>query len=129
MFHPQTINNFDTGAKRYLEGQALWDKKYSRQVKKVARHREKNLRLAKEDTNKVMDKLHNRLVREHRASSTASTPEAPGTPSEFSGDKGDISLNSPLWHWSWALEGERPPPSSIVARRDTVSRDSLLGSV
>jgi hypothetical protein len=25
------------------------------------------------------------------------------------------------WDWAWALDGETPPPSAIVSRRDTVS--------
>lgn len=110
------------GAKRYLEGQALWDKKYSSHVKKVARQREKNLALAKEDNIKMMGKLHDRLVRQHRSSPVSSVTSSPSGENAASGDNndGNLSLNSPLWNWSWALEGEDPPASSIVARRDTV---------
>lgn len=28
------------------------------------------------------------------------------------------------WSWSWALDGEAPPPSAIISRRDFVSRKS-----
>ena len=108
------------GVKRYLEGQALWDKKFSNHVKKVARQREKNLALAKEDNIKMMSKLHDRLVRHHRSHPVTADNTSGESAASDNANNGNISLNSPLWNWSWALEGEDPPPSSIVARRDTV---------
>lgn len=49
-----------------------------------------------------------------------------GTPEAAVENDSDIrvTLNSPLWTWSWALDDEVPPPSSIVARGDTASLSS-----
>jgi hypothetical protein len=39
-----------------------------------------------------------------------------------------LVLSSPGWAWSWVLdELENPPPSSIVARRDTEEARQLAG--
>lgn len=38
-------------------------------------------------------------------------------------DEADAERRS--WMWTWALDGEHPPPSSIVSRRDTVEARDL----
>jgi hypothetical protein len=124
-------NPIHKGVKRYLEGRALWDKKFSRQAAKVARQREKKkpAPVGKRENVKVktmVGRLQDRFDRNFRSSTAAAhTPPGPGekenaTTTDNNNDA-NVFLNSPLWNWSWALEGaEDPPPSSIVARRDTV---------
>lgn len=36
-----------------------------------------------------------------------------------------MSDDSNTWSWSWAVSGENPPASSIVARRDTTEARRL----
>ena len=132
---------------RYLNGQALWDKKYKHALKSIRRHRDKNLRNAKErDSGKIrgmwqkrIDK--ERLEREHRKESGGSKvsgrartldEDEPGWETEAASDveddgehgEAEKSLTDELvdqsWSWSWAWGGEVPPPSAIVSRRDFV---------
>jgi len=118
-----TIN--EASAKRYLQGQAAWEKKFSHATKSVARNREKNLKLARKESLRTMSHIHTRLVRDfnhrNRASASSSAVNLGSSPSldETDGPAPQYLLNSTLWSWSWALEGENPPPSSLVARRDT----------
>ena len=113
-------NVTETGAKRYLAGQAVWDKKYAKEVKRVAKHRQKHLKLAKEETSVSLEKLKARLDKEKTSSDSGMEGNRSPTGSNLLEDGDKVDINSPLWNWSWALEGENPPPSSIVARRDTV---------
>ncbi|KAF8318192.1 alpha/beta-hydrolase [Clavulina sp. PMI_390] len=115
----------ETGAKRYLDGQALWNHKYASAAKKVVHDREKNVKQSLKYAGKVLDRLQTQLdtsaISRHRLGSPkgggATIQDIPVPP----GDKQDlrVMLNSPLWTWSWALEDEQPPPSSIAARGDT----------
>ena len=38
-------------------------------------------------------------------------------------DKEDVERHT--WVWTWALDGEHPPPTSIVSRRDTSEARNL----
>lgn len=116
----------ETGTKRYLEGQALWDTKYKDAAKKVARHREKNRKLTIQHATKVIDRIDAKLkgkkaVKGKKDGTDEEIVRGGGSLDEKSADHVRLIVNSPLWTWSWALEGENPPPSSIVARADTVS--------
>ncbi|CAE6468262.1 unnamed protein product [Rhizoctonia solani] len=110
-----TINA--SAVKRYLEGQALWDAKFSGTIKSIAKMRIKNLELARKEGRKSMGAFYGAL--------------ANGTIKEGDGEGGGSPsssvtfLGSPNWSMSWALEGENPPPSSIVSRRDTAEARQL----
>lgn len=124
-------------AMRYIEGQAKWDRKFHRVRKRVARHRKRNLKKAK---NKDADRIRKNWVsvgenikasmpdepaddehhhhhgegeddRDSSSSSSSSSEEFPD------GDDTDLLGST----WGWALNGEAPPPSAIVSRRDLVS--------
>lgn len=98
-----------SAVKRYLEGQALWDAKFSGTIKSIAKMRVKNLELARKEGRKSMSVLHGALA------NGAKTPEEHGG----SPSSSVTFLGSNTWSMGWALEGENPPPSSIVSRRDT----------
>ncbi|QRV97947.1 carbohydrate esterase family 10 protein [Ceratobasidium sp. AG-Ba] len=118
-----TMDLADIGAinaaavKRYLEGQALWDEKFKSTIKSIAKERAKHLELARKEGRKSIAALHGAL--------------ANGSPSRKSeDDTGSASssmtfLGSSTWNMSWALDGENPPPSSIVSRRDTAEARQL----
>jgi hypothetical protein len=99
--------------KRYLDGQALWDAKFSGTLKSIAKTRVKNLKLAREEGRKSMGALAGAL-----ANGTVKESEA-GEEDGASPSSSVTFLGSSNWSMSWALEGENPPPSSIVSRRDT----------
>ncbi|EIW66003.1 hypothetical protein TREMEDRAFT_20822, partial [Tremella mesenterica DSM 1558] len=93
---------------RFLNGQALWDKRYKRTIRKVAKTRKRNLELAK---NKDAGKL-GRVWQEKLRIASGKVSKSSRRGKESRGRKaGD-------WSWKWALEGEAPPPSAIVSRRD-----------
>lgn len=154
-------------AKRYLDGQALWEKKFRRAIKRVAKHRKRNIRHAREKDSSKIAKMWQQKVGEHRMREAEqqkgrdreeSEAEHSEMPSEVDPDdssdssdgedyeargnsaaerKGDQTGAAPTraqsetddrprdndvldqtWSWRWAMEGERPPPSAIVSRRD-----------
>lgn len=106
-------------ARRYLEGQAIWDEKYAKTAKKVKEKRERHVLKAAKDTEKLVVEMEKRLKR----ASTFGVGNGNGNGSEGSGSEDGNGrhplLNDPLFSWGWALDGENPPPSSLVARRDT----------
>lgn len=100
-----------SAVKRYLEGQALWDAKFSGTIKGIAKMRAKNLELARKEGRKSMGALHGALASEHSGRRRSEDGGSASSSMTF--------LGSSTWNMSWALDGENPPPSSIVSRRDT----------
>lgn len=154
-------------AMRYIEGQAKWDRKFHRVKKRVARHRKRNLKKAKEkDATRIMKNWDTVGESMRAAMPVEATPAADrghhghhhhghrrhshghGEPTELAdaeqesdeGDQASISGSSLSSSeisggddmdmlggtWGWALNGEAPPPSAIVSRRDIVSCKFLL---
>ncbi|KAG7449721.1 alpha/beta-hydrolase [Guyanagaster necrorhizus] len=97
----------ELAARRFIEGQAKFDKKFSNAVKAIEKHRIDNLKRAKKDTMRNIAVLQHSLEKEGKTE----------------GDKrikDGLLEASGSWSWAWALDaGETPPPSSIVSRRDT----------
>ncbi|KAF5380574.1 hypothetical protein D9615_004658 [Tricholomella constricta] len=101
--------------RRYLEAQAKFDKKFAHTIRTIEKDRRHNLKLAKKDVKRNMAVLHHALMRDEEGSV--------GTPQ---GLKEGLLASSGSWAWAWALDGEeRPPPSSIVSRRDTAEARRL----
>lgn len=97
--------------RRYIQGKAKYDTKFSGTIKSVCKERQRNLKLARKEGDKSLGHLESYLQKVTEKS-----------------DSGQDVLGSPRlqkvtagsWNWSWALdEDEHPPPSSIVSRRDT----------
>jgi len=93
--------------RRYLEGKAIFDQKYAKELVAVERTRMRNIDLAKKDISRNLTHLQElQHVR------------TPGNQRETSQAFRDgLESSSGAWGWAWA--DERPPPSSIVSRRDT----------
>lgn len=99
----------ELSAKRYLEAQALWDKKFKDTLKTIYKQRQKNL-----EHSEVEDKARLNRLKE-------SAPFQKGDTNEM-----DKVLNSANWSWAWVLAGdENPPSAALVARRDTVEARRL----
>lgn len=128
-------------AMRYIEGQAKWDRKFHRVRKRVARHRKRNLKKAKnKDADRIRknwdtvgetmkaslpdDPHHHHEGEDDRDSTSGSSSSADDIlDGGDGGDGDDTDLLGTTW--GWALNGEAPPPSAIVSRRDLVSAPNL----
>ncbi|KIK95764.1 hypothetical protein PAXRUDRAFT_826684 [Paxillus rubicundulus Ve08.2h10] len=97
----------ERAVRRYLEGKALFDKKYAKEMLTVEKHRNRNIDLAKKDISKNL--VHLQELQKGKGKDNAKE----GTKYFRDG------LESSTGNWGWALADERPPPSSIVSRRDT----------
>lgn len=124
--------------RRYIEGRNLFDVKFAGTMKEIEKRRRKHLTKARKDTIKNMNALKGSVEREKEKVKTeeadsdenALTTKARGIFDKRKEKHEDDSSNqfsisnallaSSGWSWSWALDhNERPPPSSLVARRDT----------
>lgn len=130
-------------ALRYLVGQAKWDHKFKRVHKKVARHRERNLKQANKDLPKIVNRWTTQLDLEQQGkrtqrkgvkgegrtprrlsltdsprTSTSSTEGTDSEDTEWEETPPDTAAIDETWQWQWALHDEMPPPSAIVSRRD-----------
>lgn len=97
---------------RYAKGKERSDKKFAQAIKRIEKQRLRNIDRASRDMNQHIAALQHYLDRESPAVTAVSTSMGTGT------DQATRAASS--WNMAWALdEDERPPPSSIVARRDT----------
>lgn len=97
----------ERAVRRYLEGKALFDQKYAKELLTIEKQRNRNIDLAKKDIARKI--THFQELQNGRAS---------GKQKETSQAFRD-GLESPTGAWGWAWADEQPPPSSIVSRRDT----------
>ena len=96
---------------RYATAKKRSDKKFAHTIKRIEKKRLRNIDRASRDMNQHIAALQHYLDRENQATA-GSTLKGTDT------DRTKRSTSS--WNMAWALdEDERPPPSSIVARRDT----------
>ncbi|PFH52167.1 hypothetical protein AMATHDRAFT_140737 [Amanita thiersii Skay4041] len=99
--------------RRYLEGSAKFTRKFAKQIKLVEKHRRQTLERAEREATKHLDALCDSMKKQQE---------------EGKEDTRSLSDFVPSWNsgWSWILDGnEQPPPSSIVARRDTEEAQKL----
>jgi hypothetical protein len=98
---------------RYVTAKERSDKKFAHAIKRIEKQRLRNIDRASRDINQHIAALQHYLDRESQAAAAA-TPTLRG----LGADRTTRTTSS--WNMAWALdEDERPPPSSIVARRDT----------
>ncbi|KAG6899838.1 hypothetical protein C0993_006356 [Termitomyces sp. T159_Od127] len=106
--------------RRYLDASAMFDKKFAHTIRAIERDRKRNLKLAKKDTKRDLAALHHKLFLSEAESSSSSSSMT------SRGRRAGSFTSSGSWNWAWALDGEeRPPPSSIVSRRDTAEARHL----
>jgi hypothetical protein len=98
--------------KRYVTAKERSDKKFAHAIKRIEKHRLRNIDRASRDMNQHIAALQHYLDRENQAAAAPSTSRSTST------DR--VTRTTSCWNMAWVLdEDERPPPSSIVARRDT----------
>jgi len=99
---------------RYVTGKERLDKKFAPTIKRIEKQRQRNIDRASRDINQHIAALQHYLDRENESA----IPGGSGTDPERT--RADTVGAPSSWNMAWALdEDERPPPSSIVARRDT----------
>ncbi|KAG8806396.1 hypothetical protein FRC17_005038, partial [Serendipita sp. 399] len=108
-----TIENIgmvnELGVKRYLDAQTVWEKKFKDALKSIAKHRKRHIDAAEAEDNSRISKLKATVLSK-----------------EKDDEERNKVLNSANWSWAWVIDGnENPPPSSIVARRDTAEARRL----
>lgn len=86
-----------------LAGKELWDKRFKKSYERVKKQRAREIKRSVEDEEARIKRMLSNLS--HRPPD-AGTDGADGS-DDFAG--------------VWTLKGEHPPPSSIAARKDTVS--------
>ena len=98
---------------RYVTAKERSDKKFAHAIKRIEKQRLRNIDRASRDMNQHIAALQHYLDRESQATATAASTLT-GT------GRHQMTRTTSCWNMAWALdEDERPPPSSIVARRDT----------
>ncbi|KIK71239.1 hypothetical protein GYMLUDRAFT_235590 [Collybiopsis luxurians FD-317 M1] len=108
--------------RRYIEGRTVYEKKFSGTMKEIEKMRNKHLKKARKDTIKNMSALQGSVEKEkEKFREDDEIIDAHQSPFSIE----TALLASSGWSWSWALDhNEHPPPSSLVARRDT--REALM---
>lgn len=108
--HPDEIGLLrEAPARRWQDGQQLWDEKFKSVAKRVQKRRKKH----EEEYLKMLDRARELGLR--HVDSRRST----GTDGSSSGTGVGIIQNERRWG-PLDLGDENPPPSAIAARRDTV---------
>jgi hypothetical protein len=115
---PETIGKLsEISVRRYLDARAEFDKRFASTIKTIEKHRRRNLELAKNDTKRSMGIFQNAFT----LGGSQATSDEPSY-----GIADGLRASSGSWGWAWVLdEQERPPPSSIVSRRDTTEARRL----
>ncbi|KAG8955582.1 hypothetical protein FRC04_007573 [Tulasnella sp. 424] len=120
----------EESVRRYLKGQEIWERKFAKVARTIEGRRQKHLNLSTKDGRRTMDKIRRQLHIAGEGQSPALAVEPDTTADEphavdLSCVMEKTVLGSRQWKWGWALEGETPPPSSIVARGDTAEARML----
>jgi len=112
---PELIGTLSERAiRRYVTGKERLDKKFAPAIKRIEKQRLRNINRASRDTNQHIAALQHYFDRENKPTVSGDS----GTDAERT--TADTLSAPSSWNMAWALdEDERPPPSSIVARRDT----------
>jgi hypothetical protein len=121
---PQLIGRIsELAARRYLDGRTKFSLKFKHQFKAIHKQRLRNLQRAREETEHNLPQLQELLFQDGPDDAVA-IPGREHLPTRAKAKGKSIAdairvSAGPSWGWAWALDEERPPPSSIAARRDT----------
>ncbi|KAJ3807769.1 hypothetical protein F5876DRAFT_47433 [Lentinula aff. lateritia] len=136
---PQLIGEISERAvRRYIAGRTFFEHKFSGTRKAIEQRRRKHLQKARKDTTRNMSALKGSVERESKKMKQSENqwsggeeedhhhgPRSPNSPYLSNNKSSPFNIGTALlassgWSWSWALDNnEHPPPSSLVARRDT----------
>lgn len=109
----------ELAVRRYLDGKAKFDKKFAKDLRAVQKQRDRNLELSSKDVMKNIAQLQGLKSSQGKNGKGKAHDTKKGV-------KEGLDASSASWSWAWALDvDERPPPSSIVSRRDTTEARRL----
>jgi len=112
--HERVAQISEVTVRRYLESKDIFDHQFGHTIDTIQKNRQDNLAMAEIETAKQVARLHQSISQKHNA------PWGDRNSRQNRLKFDQKLLSSPSWAWSWVLdERENPPPSSIVARRDT----------
>lgn len=99
----------ELSVKRYLDAQTVWEKRFKETLRTVAKQRKRHIDAAEIEDTSRFTKLKASVLAKERDN-----------------DEKNKIISSANWSWAWVIAGdENPPPSSIVARRDTAEARRL----
>lgn len=129
MPHDRVAQVTEESIQRYIKDKQAFDKQFEHTIKAIEKDRQRNLAKAKEDTIKRVTVLQNSMKTEMVGEGrNGVNPLRKDSRLETRPNFDHLILSSAGWAWSWVLdELENPPPSSIVARRDTEEARRLAG--
>ncbi|OAX36875.1 alpha/beta-hydrolase [Rhizopogon vinicolor AM-OR11-026] len=119
-FHQTILETLpELAVRRYLDGKATFDTKFAKDLRAVQKQRDRNLELSKKDVMKNIAQLQGLKSSQNRNGKGKARDTTKGV-------KEGLEAASASWSWAWALDAdERPPPSSIISRRDTAEARRL----
>jgi hypothetical protein len=99
----------ELSVKRYLDAQTVWEKRFKETLRTVAKQRKRHIDAADVEDTSRFTKLKATVLSKDKDN-----------------EERNKIINSANWSWAWVVAGdENPPPSSIVARRDTAEARRL----
>jgi hypothetical protein len=114
----------ELAARRYLDGRDKFARKFAHQYRSIEKERARNIHRAQKEAQHTLEQLQQALFADDESSEAkAGSKRAKGKARAKSIAEG-IRQGSAS-SWAWALDEERPPPSSIAARRDTTEARTL----
>lgn len=107
--------------RRFINGAASFSKKYAGRIREIEKHRASNLKKAEKGVIKNMSVLESSIKAQEEDGK-----EKDGKGGEGKNAREGLIPSTGSWSWAWVLDGsEKPPPSSIVSRRDTAEAMEL----
>jgi len=127
MPHDRVAQLSEETIRQYLVNKQKFDQRFGHTKEAIEKKRQHNLAEAEKDTIKRITVLH-QSIGQKRTEARGEEGREDVSLERNAGQR--VLLSSPRWAWSWVLdEWENPPPSSLVARRDTEEARELAAVV
>ncbi|EJD08013.1 alpha/beta-hydrolase [Fomitiporia mediterranea MF3/22] len=106
--------------RRYLEGSTKWNERFAKAKETIRKQRAQSLKLARNDTVRNVTQLQMHFFQNADEEREREDGDVDPNVTIDGSVREGLRTSAASWAWAWALDGaEHPPPSSIVARRDT----------
>ena len=128
MPHDRVAQLSEETIRQYLINKRKFDQRFGHTKEAIEEKRQHNLAEAKKDTIKRITTVLQQSIGQKRTEARGEEGREDVSLERNAGQR--VLLSSPRWAWSWMLdEWENPPPSSLVARRDTEEARQLAAVV
>jgi len=127
MPHDRVAQLSEETIRQYLTNKRKFDQRFGHTKEAIEKKWQHNLAEAEKDTVKRITTVLHQSIGQKR---TEARGEEGREDVSLERNAERVLLSSPRWAWSWVLdEWENPPPSSLVARRDTEEARELAAVV